>query len=448
MRVAVHGLLAASACSFGSQTAPPDTSFDAGAVDAPPGAVTLTVRERGEPVVGVPVYFHEADGRTLIETMTDANGTAGAVIGNGGYASFIKRTTTDGVDEITTFAAVGPGDQLVLELSPKGRTDTATITVAAAGDPGAVSHLLYTTCGGPFGLDASAPTQVTLIGCGGSADMLLASFDDLQVLQRTQYQPSVSVETGSQVTFDGAFTSPAAATFSYDMVPADYTYVSTYQGLMTSNGTVFENTGGADVANASAIVNLVQPVTGATMLTSAHAYPPETEHGEQVIYEWGVPTTSYTLSFGASMLGRYLSTMTEPIRYDVASRKVVWKESAGLPATYVIAGIRVYRDDLPEGRAWKWRMAMPRQASPDDVRTTVAFPALPIGAFDLNPQGTDVVVVSELTSIRLPDPLGYADVRTHAFDDVRRWIVDQDGKMVIQRLFEPTLAPPPRIRYR
>jgi hypothetical protein len=115
--------------------------------------------------------------------------------------------------------------------------------------------------------------------------------------------------------------------------------------------------------------------------------------------------------------------------YDLAARTVSWSEGAtgAAPADLVRVAITGFRDDIPEGRAWRWKLSAPR------TTTTVAFPILPSDGFDFNPAAGDTIAVSDIALAKLPGGYGRA-VRERGFDDFKRFVAGASGRIVVERV--------------
>src|ERR1041384_3843968 len=59
---------------------------------APTSPVTITVTDLGDPLMGVTVYFQEADSTLVRTAQTDAGGKASAVLHAGGFVTAVQVT--------------------------------------------------------------------------------------------------------------------------------------------------------------------------------------------------------------------------------------------------------------------------------------------------------------------------------------------------------------------
>src|SRR5690242_16783798 len=96
----------------------------------PPVDVRITVQDAMVPQAGVRVLFQDADGSTITEAMTDANGQASTDMPDGGNLTVIRTfpatpPNPPPPDQVVTYVGVKPGDRLVLA------NPTTTATPAA-----------------------------------------------------------------------------------------------------------------------------------------------------------------------------------------------------------------------------------------------------------------------------------------------------------------------------
>jgi hypothetical protein len=339
------------------------------------------------------------------------------------------------LDELTTFSAVQAADSLQLAFSPTGNTGEWPVVLGIPADTNAIGYQVYSTCGGPFGADPSVPTEVQLVGCNGMADFIIESLDSESAPQRAVYLASVAIpdpppppDTDAMppvyppLTLTGTYQPYMTKTFSYSNVPAFVSFLGTYHAFASAHGRVYERTAGASPSGASAATSIAIPSATTGSLVATNLFT--TEVGAQTIYEArSSATTAYALDVGASLVPRFASA---PV-FDITSRTVAWTETSGpLTPDLVRTRVHLYRDDIPSGRAWGWRMIAPRDG------TTVTYPTLPVFGFDFNPAAGDIVGVDELTTVDVPG--GFAAVRRNGFGDLSNVIVGTTDRMVMQML--------------
>ena len=431
-------LLLVAACSgrvhHGLDAGPIDAATDTlgpPSGDPSPTATKLRITRHGMPVPGVAVIFQAGDSTVIDAVVTNEIGLAWAEMPAGGFVTALERLGS-GLDELTTFAQVAPAESLELELSPTGPTSEFNVSFNASGDGGASGHLLYTSCGGPFGIDPNVFNDIQLVGCDGAADMLMLSLDvDSQPL-RSSYFSAVTLPTGTAATdattypslaLTAQYTGLVATTFSYSNIPASVEYISAYHALANARGRTYDQTVGAPPSGTAANLSMLMPAVATPTLTVTTTFAPS-EIGQQLVYEQrGQPSAPYVLDLASALLPAY----TVAPAYDVATHTVAWTERvSGIAVDLVRTRMHVYRDDIPSGRAWGWRMIAPRSG------TAVVYPQLPVIGFDFNPAPGDIVGVDELTTANVPG--GYAAVRTRGFADFTSLIMATGGRFVVQTL--------------
>jgi len=397
----------------------------------PPEAVAIHVTQRGEPAPNVAVYFQTPDSTVELATTTDPTGIAWALAADGDFVTVIEPANTTGATAVTTFAGVRRSDRLELALDPVVSNPQVTVTLHVPLQNGALAYQIHNPCGDVVALDASGSGDVTFLDCGaGLIDLVITPTDsDGASVFGALFTTGVVVASGSSVTIVGGYTSFDTASFTYT-VPATVGYVNTYQAILTPRGRVFDASAGAAPASGSAATSVKQPHTpgGTTALTVTDAVPIDSETSQQSVFEWSPWSATHALDVAAQRLPEYAGVAT----FDLASSSVTWSERAGgVAPSLVRAGLNVYRDAIPEGRRWTWRIAAPRGG------TAVALPHIPVNGFDFNPTAGDSVTVDDLTNALVPG--GYDAVRAHAFDDLVRVISVGTGTMIVEGTYSPPL---------
>lgn len=397
----------------------------------PPGSVSVRVTNAGVPQVNVEVFFQEADGAVKSVTVTDVDGLAIGEV-SGGFVTVIEPRGASGRDTLSTFTGVQTNDALHLELAALIDEAPVTVMMQIEVDPAASSHQVKTTCGEALGFGTTQPEQVTLLGCGDEADMLVISGDGEGTLLRSQLHRGLRLD--ETVTLTGTYVDFLARQVTYTNLPSGVTFVGAYRRYLTARGPVFDGSTGADLAGATAASTIrmpeITPASGDVIMTSSAPYPALDSIGEQVIIEWSPASTSdYSLDVGDATLASYTAAPT----YDPATHLASWSLGTGQAPNFVRASVAAYRDDIPEGRAWSWRIAGAHEGS------ELAFPELPLArdGFDFNLQGGDTASVDVLTTAKLPVGYGELATRAHAFGDLKTQITGPSGQLVIQELFDP-----------
>jgi hypothetical protein len=347
----------------------------------------------------------------------------------GGFVTAIELVGMN-LNELTTFATVASGDRLRLDFEPLGDIDEHTLTTNVPTDTNANGYLVSTSCGSG-GLDDTGAGELTLTGCGGSADVVVQSMLDGIPTGRAIYSPSVALPATGALTITGTYSGMTTDTLTYTGVPAQVASLAGYQSVSATRR-AYETADSAVPAGGTATMQLSVPATTSSVLTVTNTYPVTTEVGQQTLYEWATASTTYSANLSTLLLPAYATAPT----YDAATHAVTWTERAGgAAADLVRVGLQVNRDDIPEGRTWRWRLAVARGSA-----ASVTFPTLPgtpTVSFDFNPSATDSVAIDDLTTLRLPG--GLAPWRTTAFAATSRAVVGSAGRIVMQTLYSPEL---------
>jgi hypothetical protein len=224
----------------------------------------------------------------------------------------------------------------------------------------------------------------------------------------------------------GSYGGLVAKSFAYSNVPAAVTFIGTYHAFANAHGRVYERTTGVSPSGGSAVAQLALPSASASSLVATSLY--STDIGAQLIFDAQPPSGAYALDVSSALLPRYSASPA----YDPALRSIAWTEGTGpVQPDLVRTRIHVYRDAIPSGRAWGWRMIAPRSG------TNVTYPQLPSFGFDFNPTATDTVGVDELTTASVPG--GYAAARPIGFGELTPLVIGTTSKLVVQSLNMPEL---------
>lgn len=392
--------------SDGAVDTPADTATD---TSDPRNPVTLTVVRNGVPQSGVHTYFLNADSSVVATLDTDASGTVTAVMAAGGsvtalnpFPPIAQAAVPLQDNELRTFLGVKPGDHLVLT-----HNDKLSVSVEAPVDNGSIEYDLHTTCGGGSlsvggGAGSGAPGgTVTLVGCGGTADVLVIAKEPDEGPPRTfgaLYHPDQAINDLGTVDLSGDGYDQALdiVRFSYTNTPDASLTVS--HALVSPHGALTPFVASADAGATSIIEPTALPgITGSIVDLQLDT------RGIHHVVDWGAPAATYALDLTGLLLPGFLG---EPPAYDVTARRVRWMEEDPNGATpdLTVAQIDVFGVD----RTWHWTVAAPYTAG------ELAFPVLPGDVADWTPVDTDDPQVAEVTSVKLPG--GYDAVRAHIHD--------------------------------
>jgi hypothetical protein len=409
-----------------TDTLPPSTG------DPPPTAVALYVTALGVPAPDVAVYFQKPDSTVELGAITDSRGLAWALASAGDFVTTIEPPNASGMTAITTFAGVQPGDRLHLDLLPQHAAPQVALTLQVPAHAGAANYIVYNACGDPVFLDATATGSVGLVDCGaGLADLVITPVDasGAQSLGAL-FAPGVVIAEGGTTSVAGSYASFDMTTFTYSSVPASVVGVNTYQAIVTPRGRVFDATSQTVApTTGSAITSIAEPHTpnGTIALTVTQEWPQDSELSQQAVYSlqpWGA---AYTADLATARLPE-VSTMPA---FQADTATITWTErTGGMSPSLVRASVRIFRDAIPAGRAWQWRIAAPRTGA------STTLPHLPLaGGFDFNPMAGDSFTVEDLTTALVPG--GYDAVRAHAFAELVN--VMASGTMIVEVPYSPPL---------
>jgi len=397
----------------------------------PPEAVAIHVTQRGEPAPNVAVYFQTPDSTVELAATTDLSGIAWALATDGDFVTVLEPANATGATAVTTFAGVHRSDRLELALDPVVSNPQVTVTLHVPLQGGAFGYQIHNPCGDVVAVDASGAGDVTFLDCGaGTIDLVITPTDVGGAPLGALYVAGVAIASGSSATIAGGYTGFDTASFTYTNVPSTVGYVNTYQAILTPRGRVFDGNDGAAPAGGTAATAIKQPQTpgGTIALTVTDAYPIDSETSRQAVFEWGPWSATHVLDVVTQRLPEYAGVAT----FDVARSSVMWSERpGGIAPSLVRASLNLYRDAIPTGRRWTWRIAAPRAGA------AVALPHLPVNGFDFNPTAGDTVTVDDLTNALVPG--GYDAVRAHAFDPLVGVISVGSGTMIVEGTYSPPL---------
>ena len=226
----------------------------------PPIDVQIVVQDAFVPQPGVRVLFQAADGSTILEATTDAQGRATADMPDGGNLTVIRTYPTTPPDparpdQVYTYVGVKPGDRLTLGNPTTTATPTAINVVVPSGAQGTVKVL--TACGSGEGQAPNVP--MTVAGCPATLDYYVMDSGGSSFLARAAYAPSVDL---SQGVLQQALTTTVNAT----NIPAN-SAVSVEERLMSGTFELF-STGAKRVDGGPQSVDLPD-VQGAEAVTVA-----------------------------------------------------------------------------------------------------------------------------------------------------------------------------------
>ena len=417
----------------------PDGSPD-GSPDGPvTGPVSLTVTSLGTGVMGVPVYFQNADSSLVAMMMTDATGTATATMGAGGYVTAINPLPPlptfllGNGDDLRTFAGVKPGDHLRLEQTAAPTALFFTVTVPV--DANATEYKLYTSCSDGsiqdiFGSGSGfTPTfDVFVYGCT-QVDLAVVTFDINAAPSQAFFHADVAVADGATVALTDAYVAPTTYTINYSDVPTGATSMVIDHLLASPRGGMVRTQGTTGVAASAASFTTVQPpVTGAVAVIRTTLVPAGI--GTHLALDWGPQVNPTPLSLAAATLPDY-STMPA---LDIAGHGVTWTSAAGTSQPdFAIANLEI--DRVSTKGFWFWTIVAPYTG------TAITLPVLPAPDAEHNPVTDDTAVFRDLITAKVPG--GYDAVRNTVltFNGPEGVVAGASGHALIENLQQIQLRP-------
>jgi len=405
--------------------AAPDTLPPFGG-DAGPNDVALTVTIGGLPTAGIAVVFQRnVEGDVVATVATDAQGVAGAALGDGGFVTAIVPGGAGA--RLYTFAAVHAGDRLRLDVDGALQPATTSKSFTVPTRAGASGYDVRTPCGsGTLDATGTGAIELDVAACGGTLDAIVVALEDGQPAAGLN-SSGVTVDT-PQIDLAGSYDALAHNSFAYSAVPAQVVFMGTYEAIISPRGRLVDGSAGAAPSGGAADSALDLPAgTGFAALIVSDGRPADGEHGEQLVFDWGPWNATYALAYGDALLRPYASA---PV-FDHLQRAVTWSEGSGGTPQALRASVHVNRSGIPEGTSWSWSIVAPREAAP-----LVRFPQLPrIGDTDFVPRDDDTVVIEDLTSVAAPG--GYDALRPTGFAPVQQLVTGASGRMVVQLPFTP-----------
>lgn len=396
--------------------APTDTSSIDAPTDAPPNpdTVKLTIREQGEGVEGVDVFFQNPDGSLAAKVATDANGVASATVMTGGYVTVVDPfdapslpSVTRGLSfaELQTFAGVKPGDELRLEQA--FNFSDALVDVVLPTITNAEIWEVSTSCGGDF---ITATTGELELFCTGPVDFVVVAYDAASAPLGFFYEPNVLVSDGATIDLSTeTYSAVGNATLAFTNVPAAFNGVEGFAGIFSPNGVSYTAPiDGPFTAGAASFTEpRPSPANTTAIFTSTFEEATETAN-EHMAIAWGPAATTTALSYNGT--DKFMPSITDEPAFDAATRQLSWTASATTAQPdYVRARIEVVREEPLV--AWRWEIVAPY------TNASVTFPVLPTDLAVYNATATDDSQALDLEIAKL----------TGGYDGARETVFAQGG---------------------
>ena len=404
------------------------------------GIVRITIWDFGVPVAGVPVYFQNADDSLVLAGTTGTDGVAEATMMGGGFVSALVPPSNQeatraphaaaGIfaDRVVTFAAVQPGDELVVGEPPRS---TFLIDLAFPTEPTTNNFQIDSTCGGNF-IQVATPQPTGLINAtialencaSGRADFAIVAFTaDGTQLALVARDAVVAADQGT--TLAGTWAPMHTNTVTYQGLAARIVEVGLDQFLATPRGALGHQFGSGFPAAGTATITTTHPVAPATGVVQANIarFFPSSGFSQSVVATWGTHAAATTVTPTPDLLHAYSDFPS----YDLSNRRVTWKEAAGgASPDFAVAYLAVARPS--QKRTWRWHIVAPYSAA------SITLPVVPTDVADYNPTVGDDVAVAQLFTYHVPR--GYDAAREHAFtDDFAGLVTTPTGRVVREEIF-------------
>ncbi|MBV8761149.1 MAG: hypothetical protein JO257_27885 [Deltaproteobacteria bacterium] len=377
------------------------------AADAPVAPVTIAAIRDQQPVMGVHVYFQNADSSVVLATTTDANGIASAVMAPGGYVTAVNPFTLPALggvqqDELDTFVGVKPGDHLVLKRVFVATTQTMTVTAPL--DANMTGFAAYSPCN-TTGTQLAPPPSLMLVqgamsgsmslnNCGAATDVLVVASNG----SASEYVYASNLPVVDQGTLDlsgGTYVAATSRTLMYTNIPAAQS-VSFQDNLIDPMGPIFTILNETPAGSAASSTFDVPLFTGASDVLET--FFNDRSWSRQILLDWGALGSAYSADVGS----RALNDFTGPPAFDPSTKQAsvpVDTTTGGAP-DFSIFFMTASRSTT---RRWQWSVAAPWGAN-------VTLPTVPTDVFDFNIGSGDTVGINGWVTGKVPG--GYDAVRS------------------------------------
>lgn len=379
-------------------------------VDGPLQPVTLTVIKNRAPVVGVRVYFLNADS-SLVKTIdTDDYGQASAIMAAGGSVTAIDPFPRDpdpgvrevivGDNDLATFAGVKPGDQLVLTRNEPRRI---SVTLQIPDVPEASSYEVSTTCGAGTistggGSALAAIGEISLQDCPATADIVVVAIDDKTSLPRSALQRAdVAVSDGLAIDLTASTFQPLSdVTFRFTGVP-EVGSLAFQHFAVSPRGTFGVPFGGlVSLESGAGMLTLQEPMGALGGIITANLFTGSRQH----VVDRVAAASTYTTDMAGLLPTINFAT------YEAIYQRLVWDEDAtGATPDLTIGAIDV---SATSERRWRWVIAAPYR------KGELVFPTLPDEIASWAPSPSDSVGTERQINVKVTG--GYDAIRNRVLD--------------------------------
>lgn len=324
-------LLAAACGDDGGSNTKMDAGPDSGPdIDAPPPApVKVTVTSGGIGSSGQRVHFLGPDSAVITSVNTDANGSASAIVPDGGFVSVVNPFGPMGAGEyvVYTTAGVKAGDEIVIEEATGG-ANLIEITIPRDSDAMVDSYTVSTPCGTATVDQPGSGNPTVNISlrdgvCQPTSELIIASHD----MNGDMVHWGAGTATVSGATMNATSialaNNPVYRMFTFNNIPSDVTPGTPRQHHLSTKGELARwnlDLGGGTTTRVAA-----EHITPASGTTGMVQFAATRSVVETFLIEWNMTSTSdYTTDVGA----RLLRDITGATGYDAATKRLNWIEGA------------------------------------------------------------------------------------------------------------------------
>lgn len=433
-------ILALVACGDdGARQLPDAPLIDAAAdPDAPTsGVVSLTITGQGTPVEGVDVYFQNADSSLVAKVTTDATGVASATMEPGGFVTAVDPYVTQrgiAFADLRTFAAVKPGDELLLQ---QGSASTPiTLTFVLPTDDGLTAEYdVNTTCGSQTFVSQGSGTMPggvgSYSGCGTTLDVLVVARDPQGTPTSWLYQAGVAVTDGGTIDLTAStYQAIVETSFVFQNGPAAASFVELSNALISPRGVVSSLSRSSDLTAGAGTVNVsrAQPAGTTSVTTAMFQDTSGTPVGQHAVLAWSPTAATHTIDLAGALLPEY----SQAPAVAAATHTIAWTSTGTTQPDFVISRIEAIRESPLLG--WRWQMVAPYTG------TSVALPVLPTDLAAYNYVATDLITFDDLITAKVPGGYDAVRARLLALDGPEGLVTGASGQIVIQQLNRPQVV--------
>lgn len=290
--------------------------------DVAPGTATVTLRLGRIPLANHTVYFQGPDSTEIATVMTDATGTATAIVPPDSSVTVLglRDIANPAITSIVTVMGVSPGDHLRIDGSARFPQETIDFTWSAYTGVASPSYGISTTCGGD-GLGEGTTGGLHLDRCSPRIDVLAYARDAAVGGPPLAYAAKLDQPFGAVDLTGETWTAMPMVGSTYTSIPLT-TSVHSSRHIVTPRGRI-AGCSATPQSNTSTYApvmpcpNIAGTTTFDTLLFTDHQTTFEVTHR--------ITTASPAFDLAGSMIKAPASSGA----FDTTTRVLIWKETAG-----------------------------------------------------------------------------------------------------------------------